>query len=124
MSISKRNLESRKKALKLVEFVLEKKAIKPVILDVRKLTNICDYFVICSGETDKQTKAIYEEVLKKCEKNKIEIHHCENDNEAKWILIDFFDVILHIFNEEAREFYNLEYLWKEAKRVRIIKKKK
>jgi ribosome-associated protein len=63
-------------------------------------------------------------VLKKCEENNFEIHHFEDDSEGRWILIDLFDVILHIFVDEAREFYNLEYLWREAKRIRITRKKK
>jgi ribosome-associated protein len=62
--------------------------------------------------------------MKKCEENNFDIHHFEDDKEGKWILIDLFDVILHIFVDEIRNFYNLEYLWKEAKRVRVIKKKK
>jgi len=104
--------------------VLEKKAKKPIILDVKNLTNICDYFVICSADNQRQVRAIYEEVMKKCEENNFDIHHFEDDKEGKWILIDLFDVILHIFVDEIRNFYNLEYLWKEAKRVRVIKKKK
>ena len=97
------------------------KAKKLVILDIRGISNICDYFVICSAETNRQTKAIYDEVLRKCGEEKIKISHSESDQESHWILVDFFDVILHIFIDEAREFYNLEYLWNRAKKVRIKK---
>lgn len=104
-----------------MEFALEKKANDPVILDVRDFSGICDYFVICSADTERQTKAIYETIAKKCSKEKISISHSELDQECKWILIDLFDVIVHIFVDEAREFYNLEYLWKSANKVAIKK---
>lgn len=114
-------LAAKQKAMRLVEFALEKKAKNPLILDVRHLSGICDYFVICSAETSKQTKAIYEEVLKKCERNKIDVNHSEADQLCEWILVDLFDVILHIFVDEARDFYDLEYLWKMAKKVGVKK---
>jgi ribosome-associated protein len=121
-SINPKRTTARLKALKLVDFVLSKKAKDPLILDLRRVSNLCDYFVICSGETSKQVRAVYEEVIKKCYENKIDIHHCEDDSSGQWLLIDLFDVILHIFIDEARSFYNLEYLWKEAKRLRIVKR--
>ena len=119
--MGRKPLPSKAKAVKIAEFVRGKKAKKPVILDIRSISNICDYFVICSAETNRQTKAIYNEVLKKCEEDKIKINHAESDQMFHWILVDFFDVILHIFIDEAREFYNLEYLWNRAKKVKIKK---
>lgn len=103
--------------MQIVDFALEKKAKDPVILDIRDFSGICDYFVICSAQTERQTKAIHEGILKKCAKEKIDVNHCEVDKECRWILIDMFDVIVHIFVDEAREFYNLEYLWKSASEV-------
>ena len=102
---------TRQKALKIADIALAKQARDVAILDVRKVSSICDYFVICSGESQRQVKAIHEEVIKSCKKNEIRIQHSEKDEAARWILVDFFDVILHIFFEEARSFYNLEYLW-------------
>jgi len=92
-----------------------------LILDLRNLSGFCDYFIICSGESQRQVRAIYEEVLESCKKEKIEIHHKEEDNESQWLLIDFFEVVLHIFLEEKRKFYNIEHLWREAKKVRLPK---
>ena len=124
ISIARKREDSKVKASKLLDFVSEKKAEKPVILDVRDLFKICDYFVICSAETAKQVRAIYEGVIKRCREFKIDIHHCEDDPENKWILVDLFDVILHIFIDQVRNFYNLEYLYKSAKHLRVTKKKK
>jgi ribosome-associated protein len=102
---------------------LSKKADNPIILDVRGLSDLCEYFVICSGETGIQVRAIYEEVIKCSKENNFIIHHSEDDIESRWILVDFFDVILHIFIDEARKYYNLEYLWRNAKQIKIPKKK-
>lgn len=118
----KKNKYSRQKAIKILEFALNKKAQKPVILDLRRVSNLCDYFVICSGDSPLQVRAIYEEVVRLAKKNSIDIHHTEEDQLSHWLLIDFFDVVLHIFLEEVRNFYGIEHLWKEAKKVRIEKK--
>ena len=111
--------DSKDKALQVVEITLEKKAIRPVVLDVREFFNLYDYFVICSAETSRQVKAISDEIAKKCRESGIHIHHREKDESFQWTLIDLFDVVVHVFLEEARDFYNLEYLWRDAKKVRI-----
>lgn len=123
-AIGKKIPESKIKALRLAEFVLEKKARKPLILDVKGSSGLCDYFVICSAETGVQVEAICEWVIKRCKEFGYRVHHFENDELSRWILIDLFDVMLHIFTDEAREFYNLEFLWSQGKRVRVTKKKK
>lgn len=112
------SLSGRKKALKLSTFVQNKKAQDTVILDIRKSSSLCDYFVICSGTSQRQVKAIYEGVRRLSRKAGIEIRSHKNDEGGNWFLVDFFDVILHIFLDEAREFYNLEYLWKAARKVK------
>ena len=94
------------------------------MLDVRQMSDLCDYFVICSGETGIQVKAIYDEIVKRSRENGFVIHHSEDDTESSWILVDFFDVIVHIFVDEARRYYDLEYLWRNAKKVTIPKTKK
>lgn len=109
--------------MKLVEFVNEKKATKPVVLEVKRLTNFCDYFVICSADNTMHVRAIYDWVLHCCHQEAISVHHYEADQESRWMLIDFFDVVLHVFLDETRAYYNLEYLWSEAKRVRPSRKK-
>jgi len=114
----KKSLTSRQKALKIAEFIKVKKAKDIVILDIKKISGLCDYFIICSGESSRQVKAIEEAVIKESKKNNIGIQHCEADELSQWVLVDFFDIILHIFLEETRNFYNLEYLWSSAKKVK------
>ncbi len=100
----------------------EKKAKKPIILAVGKKGGFCDYFVICSAETHVQVEAITDWVLKKSRELNYEPHHLENDLVYSWVLIDFFDVVLHIFTDQLRAFYNLEYLWRGVPKVRLPKK--
>lgn len=85
-------------------------------LDLRKLPNsICDYFIICHGTSDTQVEAIARSVQKVMEESTGEIPvHKEGTKNAEWILLDYFDVVVHIFKEEARSFYNLEKLWADA----------
>ena len=115
----KKPIAGKAKALKIVEFILARQAKDVVVLDVGKISGFCDYFIICSGESARQVRAIYEETVRECKKNKIKIRSYQDDESCRWILVDLFDVILHIFLEEAREFYNLEQLWETAKKVKI-----
>lgn len=114
-------MDSNKKVFKILEFILQKKAENPVILELKKISHFCDYFIICSGTTERHVRAIYEDAIIFSKKNKIKIHHAENDSGGRWLLIDYFDIILHIFNEESRSFYGIERLWREAKKIRLPK---
>jgi len=109
--------------LKIAQFALDKKAKHTVILDVSSLSGLCDYFVICSAETGTQAVAILGWVASKAKENNFKMHHYEKDELSEWVLVDFSDVILHIFVSDARKFYNLEHLWADAKKVRIPRKK-
>ena len=91
------------------------KAADVVELDLRGVLGYTDYFVICSGNTDRQTKAIHDgihEGLKK--EHQLLPRKVEGLSEARWILMDYLDVIVHVFTPEAREYYRLEQLWGEA----------
>ena len=90
-----------------------------ISLNFGKIENsICDFFVICSGTSSTHVKAIEENVRKKVQKmTKQKPWHVEQDNKADWILMDYSDIILHIFQEETRSFYNLEELWGDAKKT-------
>jgi ribosome-associated protein len=90
---------------------------------VGTLSGLCDYFVICSAETGTQATAILDYAAQQAKENNFKMHHYEKDELSEWVLADFSDVILHIFVNEARKFYNLEHLWSDAKRVRIPAKK-
>jgi ribosome-associated protein len=98
-------------------YAADVKAIEPVELDLRGVLGYTDYFVICTGNTDRQTKAIHDrmhEGLKK--EHGVLPRRVEGLTEARWILMDYLDVIVHVFTPEAREFYRLEQLWGEAPR--------
>ncbi|MFH1772704.1 MAG: ribosome silencing factor [Candidatus Omnitrophota bacterium] len=117
-TIPRKASESRLKARKIVEFAKNKQAQRPVILDVRDFPILGNYFIICSGDTPPQIDAICKEIVRNCKENNIAVHHWEKDDSRQWLLIDCFDVIVHIFTEEKRNYYRLEELWKTAKRLR------
>ncbi len=102
----------------------DKKAKDTVILKLNNLTLIADYFVITSGDSKPQLKAISSFIMKKLKGNEIKLLHYEGKPETGWILLDYGDVIVHIFSEEKRNFYDLEYIWQEAKKIRLLKREK
>lgn len=97
----------------------EKKAQRVVILDIRGLSVIADYFVICHGNSQTQVQAIADEVKKRLEEAGVVIRGVEGRNEARWVLIDLGDVVVHIFHKDERDFYDLERLWGDAEEVRV-----
>jgi ribosome-associated protein len=97
------------------EFVLEKKAFDVKILDLRKLSSVCDFFVICSAHVGVHAKAIADSVMENLQSRGISYWHNEGYQSCRWILIDYVDVVIHIFLPEVREFYGLEKLWGDAK---------
>jgi ribosome-associated protein len=96
-------------------YAADVKAIDPVELDLRGVLGYTDYFVICTGNTDRQTKAIHDRIHERMKKEHgLLPRRVEGLGEARWILMDYNDVIVHVFTPEAREFYRLEQLWGEA----------
>jgi ribosome-associated protein len=91
-----------------------KKALETVVLETGKVSYLADYFVICSGESTAQLKAISEAVTSHLEKNGAELIGAERDRSGKWFLLDYGDVIIHILNRQEREFYQLEQFWNHA----------
>jgi ribosome-associated protein len=85
-----------------------------VVLDVSEPLVICDYFIICSGSNDRQVRAIAEEVERACRQHDARPLRREGEREAHWILLDFIDVVVHVFLQEEREYYDLERLWRDA----------
>ena len=91
------------------------KAIDPIELDLRDVLGYTDYFVICTGNTDRQTKAIHDRINEGMKKEHgVLPRRVVGLAEARWILMDYLDVVVHIFTPDAREFYRLEQLWGEA----------
>ena len=98
---------------------LDKKAENPVVIDLRDLTTLADYFIIVSANSDVHARTVADEVRKKLKENDVLPLSVEGYDNASWILMDYGDVIVHIFRPEFRELYNLESLWMDAPRVEI-----
>jgi ribosome-associated protein len=90
-----------------------------VILDVRELITITDYFVICSGSSDRQVKSIADEVVDQLKKEGTRPVRREGEAGARWVLLDFVDFVVHVFHQEERDFYRLESLWADAPVVEV-----
>jgi len=101
-------------ARRAVEAANDKKAVDIVLLDAREVCSFADYFVICSGDTGKQIEAIRDEVGHVLKKEGILPHHYEGTVDSGWLLLDFSDVIVHIFAPDEREQYQLDKLWSQA----------
>lgn len=117
LPIRKASLTSRKIAKSVAGFVSDKKAEDIVVLDMRKLVNFCDFFVICSGTSDRQVKALADAVEEGLETLGIKARYNHADKKPAWVVFDVGDVVVHIFQKDVREFYKLEYLWQDAKPV-------
>lgn len=106
-------------ALRAAQTALGKKAVDTVVLDLGGLTIIADYFVICSGESTTQVKAIAESIEKEIGSRGGKLLGIEGLDYGHWVLLDYGDVIVHVFQKETREYYGLERLWMDAKLLEI-----
>ena len=97
----------------------EKKAIEPVVLDLREIASFTDYFVIVSGQNERQVQAISDEIYEQLKKAGETAARVEGYKTAEWILLDYGDFVVHVFEQKARKFYDLERLWRESKRVEL-----
>ena len=93
----------------------DKKGIDPLILDIRKITDIADYFLIVQGTSDRHVLTIADAIVDQLREKRVKPLHVEGRKEALWILVDYGAVIVHVFHHETRKFYNLERLWGDAK---------
>jgi ribosome-associated protein len=121
MANKRKGVSSEKLCDAIVKGMQEKKAIDILVLDLRKVKNaVADFFVICSGGSDKQLDAISEsvddEVYKAVKENP---WHVEGRTNKEWVLMDYFDVVVHIFRKDKREFFALEKLWGDAEFIEI-----
>ena len=107
-------LSSARLAYQVSRLALAKKATAIRLLDLRQLTDLTDYFVICTAAANLHGRAIADTLVEEMEKKKIKPLHKEGYQKGNWILLDFVDVVVHIFMKETREFYNLEGLWGDA----------
>ena len=102
-----------------VRAILRKKALDLVILDVRQLTSITDAFIICSGRSNRQVTAIAEYIQVSLKEKGIKPLSVEGKREGHWVLLDYGHVIIHIFYEPVRDFYDLEDLWIDAEKIQV-----
>ena len=97
----------------------EKKGVDPLILDLKGLTDICDFFVLVHGTSDRHVRTIADAVEEKLQAKRIRPSHVEGKRDGRWILLDYGSVMVHVFHYASRKFYSLERLWGEAKVVRV-----
>ena len=110
--------ELKKQVAAAIQACLEKKAEELSILEMEKGSGaFTDYFILCSGTNPRQVQAIADEVELRLKATGMRATHVEGYNQAEWVLVDYVDFVVHVFSEKARKFYDLERLWKTAKRL-------
>ncbi len=110
-------LEPDEVARMVVDLASENQADDIVMLDIRQLTGFADYFVVMSAQSQRQLDALQEDMVKAMRDLGVSLHHREGTPQSGWILLDFSDVIVHMFGAEEREYYRLEQLWAGATQV-------
>lgn len=118
-TIQRREEDFLPNTLRIVEAAVSKKAINIKAYDVREITLLADSFIICSASSEPQMKAILNEVQSEMRKIGVRPLHIEVDIQGNWNLLDFGNVIFHVFREEAREYYDLDSLWGDAKEIEL-----
>jgi len=113
------NATSLEKAQLLSKAALDKKAEDLVILDVSELSSFADYFVIMSGRSTRHVQGLADAVGSTVRQKRLSVNNCEGISEGHWVLLDYDDVIVHIFYHEMRGFYDLEGLWHDAPRIKV-----
>lgn len=109
-------MDSKTKVERITEFLSEKKARDINVIKIRKVSIIADYFIICSGGSTTHIKALADDLEKRMQEYGLHLahNHKEGYESARWILLDYSDVVVHIFHENDRKFYNLERLWTDG----------
>jgi ribosome-associated protein len=107
-------MSERELLMTAVKAADDKRAEDIMVLNMKGISLIADYFVICHGNSDKQVQAIAREIREKAEEQGYSLKRMEGFDEARWVLIDIGDVVVHVFHKEERSYYNLERLWGDA----------
>lgn len=111
--------DSKTKSLLCLRAAVEKKAQDPVLLELKGISSITDYFLLCSGRSDRQVQAIAQGIEEALKKKGIRPLGQEGIVGGRWILLDYADVVVHIFLDPVRKFYDLEGLWMDAQRIEL-----
>ncbi len=117
--MAKKGLSTRQKILLAVNAALEKKAKNLVILNIRNITSFADYTIICSGTSDRQVQSITSSIEDCMKKEGILPLGIEGEKGSRWVLMDYADIVVHVFYEPVREFYDIERLWSDAPKMEI-----
>jgi len=112
-------VEPREKALQAARAAVDRRGEEVLVLDMRGLMSICDYFVICNGRSRLHVEAIAQEVEEQMKAEGVRMTQSEGIPDASWVILDYLDVVVHIFEPQARRFYDLERLWGDAPRVEV-----
>jgi ribosome-associated protein len=112
-------MKSLDKALLAADIIMERKAVDPVLFNIGGMTSFTDFFLIAGGNSTRQVQSISRHLVEKMKENGFKAYGTEGENEGQWILIDYGDLIIHLFYEPVREFYDLEGLWMEAPRIEL-----
>jgi ribosome-associated protein len=115
-------MDSLRFAKIISEHILAKKGKDIKILEIKKISSVADYFVVCSADVDRQVKAIADEIDDQLSAEGIKCSYKEGYDSLNWIILDYFDVMVHIFRNEARAYYGLEKLWGDAPVIEIKEK--
>ena len=113
------HVDGRDKALLCVKFALEKKAYDLVLMEVGRLTSLADYFLVCTGRSDTQVQAIVQGIEENLARAGVRPLSIEGYSRGQWVVVDYGDVVVHVFYEPVREFYDLDRLWARAPRVQL-----
>ncbi len=115
-AVGTNSMTTEEKVAVAEEALLDHRAVAPVVLDMRELTVITDYFVICHGTSGVHIRGLADAVAEELEKHGVRALGVEGHREGSWVLLDYGDIVVHVFAAEEREFYNLERLWSDAPR--------
>ena len=100
---------------KITSLIQDKKGYDIKIIDLKGISSLTDFFIICSSDSDPQTRAITNHIKKELSKDKIKPFQVEGLDHMEWVLMDYFDIVVHVFKKETRDFYDIERLWADAK---------
>ncbi|HEU4451643.1 MAG TPA: ribosome silencing factor [Longimicrobium sp.] len=112
--VSPTSLELPKEVARVVDLLFDRKALDVTLLDLRGISSATDWFIVATGTSDTHVGAIADNVIDEMKKEGVRPLNVEGAREGRWVLVDYFDFVLHVFHPQAREFYQLERLWGDA----------
>jgi ribosome-associated protein len=112
--VSHTSLDLPKEVARVVDLLFDRKALDVTLLDLRGISTATDWFIVATGTSDTHVGAIADSVIDEMKKEGVRPLNVEGAREARWVLVDYFDFVLHVFHPQAREFYQLERLWGDA----------